>query len=190
LRAAGQPISWRHLTNSAGLMDRAEVKDGQDFNVVRPGLMLYGAYPAERLAGVADLRPVLSWKTSVTHLKKVGPGVPVSYGGTWTTPRESLIATLPVGYADGYSRRLSNRGEVLVRGVRAKVVGTVCMDMCMADVTHVPHVSLHDEVVLLGRQGRECVSAAEIAQKCDTISYEVMCAVSARVPRAVVQQRR
>jgi alanine racemase len=188
LRAAGHPISWRHISNSAAAMDLPEVKDGTGFNLVRPGIMLYGEYPAERLAAVARLEPVLTWKTSITHLKTLGPGVPVSYGGIWTTPRESLIATLPVGYADGYNRRMSNRGEVLVRGVRAKVVGTVCMDMCMVDVTHIPGVSVHDEVVLLGRQGEQCVSALELAQKCETIPYEVLCAVGARVPRAVVQR--
>ena len=190
LRTAGHPLSWRHISNSAAALDLSEVKDGEEFNLVRPGLMLYGEYPAEALRARTSLEPVLTWKTSITHLKKVDPGQAVSYGGTWTAPRESLIATLPVGYADGYSRHMSNRGEVLVRGKRARIVGTVCMDMCMVDVTAVPGVSMHDEVVLLGRQGEEAVTAQELAQKCDTIPYEVLCGVGARVPRAVVKRRR
>jgi len=190
LRAAGHPLGWRHISNSAAAMDLPEVKDGTEFNLVRPGIMLYGEYPAERLRQVAQLEPVLTWKTSITHLKNVGPGVAISYGGTWTTPRPSVIATLPVGYADGYSRHMSNKGEVLVRGQRARIVGAVCMDICMIDVTHIPGVSVHDEVVLLGRQGEDVVTAQEFAQKCDTIPYEILCGVGARVPRAVVQRRR
>ncbi len=190
LRAAGHPIRWRHIANSAGAMDLDDAKDGRDFNLVRPGLMLYGEAPSERLRALAALQPVLSWKTSIAHLKRLGAGQPVSYGGTWTAPRESLIATLPVGYADGFSRKHSNRGVVLVRGRRAKVVGSVCMDMCMVDVTDVPQVSLHDEVVLLGRQGDEQLSAQELARTCETIPYEILCSVGARVPRAVVQRAR
>lgn len=190
LRAAGHPIRWRHIANSAGAMDLADAKDGREFNLVRPGLILYGEAPSERLRAAAALQPVLSWKTSVAHLKRLGPGQPVSYGGTWTAPRESLIATLPVGYADGFSRRHSNRGEVLVRGRRAKVVGAVCMDMCMVDVTEIAGVSVHDEVVLLGCQGEERLSAEELARTCETIPYEILCSVGARVPRAVVRRSR
>jgi alanine racemase len=113
--------------------------------------------------------------------------VAVSYGGTWTSPRDSVIATLPVGYADGYNRMLSNRAEVLVRGRRAPVVGTVCMDMCMVDVTAIPEASLHDEVVLLGRQGEQEISARELAAICGTIPYEILTSVGTRVPRAVIQ---
>lgn len=188
IRTAGFPIPWRHISNSAGAIDLDEVKDGAEFNLVRPGLILYGEYPAERLRSACQLEPVLSWKTSITHLKRVGPGVPISYGGTWTTRRDSLIATLPVGYADGWPRRLSNRGEVLVRGRRTPVVGNVCMDMCMVDVTDVPGVALHDEVVLLGRQGREAITAQEMAERCETIPYEILTSVGARVPRVAVQK--
>jgi alanine racemase len=186
LRAAGHPIGWRHISNSAAAMDIPDVKDGAEFNLVRPGILLYGEYPAEWLRERCTLQPVLSWKTSITHLKRLGPGVPISYGGTWSTPRESVIAVVPVGYADGYNRKLSNRGEVLVRGRRAKVVGNVCMDMCMVDVTGVPGVSVHDEVVLLGRQGGDMISAREFATLCETIPYEILTSVGARVPRAVV----
>lgn len=188
LRDAGHPVRWRHLGNSAGVLGLDEANDGLELNLVRPGLMLYGQYPSERLWPAASLQPVLSWKTSIAHLKRLGPGSPVSYNGTWTTPRESLIATLPVGYGDGFSRRHSNRGEVLVRGRRAPVVGTVCMDMCMIDVTAIPGVGLHDEVVLLGRQGNALLGAHELARTCETISYEILCAVGARVPRAIVRR--
>ncbi len=188
LRSAGHPVRWRHLANSAGAMGLDETKDGLELNLVRPGLMLYGQYPSERLRSAASLQPVLSWKTSIAHLKRLGPGLQVSYNGTWTTPRESLIATLPVGYADGFSRRHSNCGQVLVRGRRAPVVGTVCMDMCLIDVTEIPGVSLHDEVVLLGRQGDAFLGAHELAETCGTISYEVLCGVGARVPRVVVRR--
>jgi alanine racemase len=153
--------------------------------MVRPGIMLYGLYPAAWLRGTAALEPVLAWKTAVIHIKRVAAGTPISYGSTWRAPRESVIATLPMGYADGYSRRYSNRAQVLVRGRRANVVGRVCMDMSMADVTDIPDVRVGDEVVLLGEQGEERISAEELADLAQTIHYEVICAVGARVPRVV-----
>jgi alanine racemase len=174
---------WRHLSNSAGVLSLPEVRDGAELNLVRPGLMLYGPIPSPWLAGAVRLQPVLSWKTAVTHLKWVPRGTPVSYGGTWVASRESLIATLPVGYADGYSRRYSNRAEVLIRGRRARIAGRVCMDMCMVDVTDTPGVALGDEAVLLGAQGAERIWADDLAKLADTISYEVLCAIGARVPR-------
>jgi alanine racemase len=183
LRQAGAPLTYRHISNSAGVMDLPEARDGKEFNLVRPGIMLYGHYPADRFRATTQLRPVLTWKTAVVQVKSVSSGVPISYGGKFVTRRPSRIATLPVGYADGYSRRLTNVGEVLVRGKRAPIAGTVCMDMCMADVTDIPGVDVGDEVVLLGRQGEAVVSADEIAQKCGTIHYEVLCGISARVPR-------
>jgi alanine racemase len=134
------------------------------------------------------LEPVLSWKTSVVHLKTVPAGTPISYGSTWTAPRPSRIATLPVGYADGWSRLLSNRGAVLVRGRRAPIVGRVCMDLCMVDVTDLPRVELGDEVVLIGRQGTEVQDAHQLAALESTIAYDVLCAIGARVPRVVVGQ--
>jgi alanine racemase len=125
----------------------------------------------------------MTLKTRIHFLKSVSPGTRISYGGTFVTKRESLIATLPIGYADGYSRHLSNRGEVLIRGVRAPVVGKVCMDLIMADVTDIPNVKVGDEVVLIGKQGRERVTVEEIAEKADSISYEVFCLIGKRVPR-------
>jgi alanine racemase len=125
----------------------------------------------------------MSLVTAVAFLKTVPPGTPLSYGGTFTTARESRIATLPVGYADGWRRGLSNRGAVLVGGRRAPLVGTICMDLCLADVTDVPEVRVGDEVVLIGRQGTEEIRVAEVAAHCGTISYEIFCGIGRRVPR-------
>lgn len=183
LRAAGFSPRWRHLSNSAGLVALPEVRDGLELNLVRPGLALYGLLPAPWLRPPRLLEPVLSWKTAVVHLKSVPAGTPISYGSTWTAPRPSRIATLPVGYADGWSRLLSNRGSVLVRGRRAPIVGRVCMDLCMVDVTDLPEVEMGDEVVLLGSQGTETQDAHALASLQGTIAYEVLCAISARVPR-------
>ncbi|MBX5482075.1 MAG: alanine racemase [Myxococcaceae bacterium] len=185
MRRHGIDPSFRHLSNSAGVLDRPEVRDGLELNLVRPGIMLYGLTPASWLSSRAPLRPVLSWRTAITHLKTVPRGTPISYGSTWTAPRESVIATLPVGYADGYARSFSNRADVLVRGRRAKIAGRVCMDMMMVDVTDVPGVSMGDEVILIGAQGNERITADELAALSGTIHYEVLCAVAARVPRVV-----
>jgi len=181
-----------HATNSAGTLRLPDVR--QDLS--RPGILLYGylSYgpeldaPAAARDAAARLRPALSWRTAVVHLKEVPAGTRISYGGHWGASRPSRIATLPVGYADGYDRRLSGRpgfgrAEVLVRGRRAPVVGTVCMDMIMVDVTGVPGAALGDEVVLLGAQGAERIDADELARRAGTISYEILCGISRRVPR-------
>ncbi|MBI3182913.1 MAG: alanine racemase [Myxococcales bacterium] len=183
LRRRGIEPRWRHLANSAAVLELPEACEGLELNLVRPGIMLYGLSPAGWLASRAELRPVLSWKTAVIHLKTVPAGTPVSYGGTWVAPRESRIATLPVGYADGYSRAFSGRAAVLVRGRRAPIVGRVCMDLCMADVTEIGEVEVGDEVVLLGQQGGLGVSAEELARLAGTIHYEVVCGIAGRVSR-------
>jgi len=187
MRAAGFDPRWRHLSNSAGLLALPEARDGLEMNLARPGLALYGLAPAPWLRPPRVLEPVLGWKTAVVHVKSVPTGTPISYGSTWTAPRPSRIATLPVGYADGWSRLLSNRGTVLVRGKRAPIVGRVCMDLCMVDVTDVPGVEVGDEVVLVGRQGTEVQDAHQLAALQNTIAYDVLCAVGARVPRVVVE---
>jgi alanine racemase len=180
LDADGIAIPVRHAANSAAVLDFPRAL----FTMVRPGLMLYGYNPLEKGATLqADLQPVLSLVTRIAFLKKVPAGVPVSYGRTFVTGRESIIATLPIGYADGYSRGLSNKAEVLVRGVRAPIVGRVCMDMCMIDVTDIPGVTEGEDVVLIGSQGSERITADEIAAKTGTIAYEVLCGISSRVPR-------
>lgn len=152
-------------------------------NLVRPGIMLYGSYPSPMFQGLIQLKPVMTLKTCIYFLKSVPPGSRISYGGTFVTRRESLIATLPIGYADGYNRHLSNRGQVLVRGKRAPIIGKVCMDFIMVDVTDIPNVSMGDEVVLMGQQGKEQITAEEIADKINSVSYEVFCSVGKRVPR-------
>jgi alanine racemase len=187
MRGEGYAPSYRHLSNSAGVLDLPEVRDGLELNLLRPGLMLYGVAPAAHLRTVLSLRPVLSWKTAVTHVKAVPAGTPISYGSTWVAQRPSMIATLPVGYADGYVRRYSSRAEVLVRGQRARIAGRVCMDMCLVDVTDVPGVAVGDEVVLLGQQGKEAITADELAGLGETIPYEVLCGVGARVPRVAIE---
>jgi alanine racemase len=186
MRTAGFDPRWRHLSNSAGLLALPEARDGVEMNLARPGLALYGLQPAPWLRPPRTLEPVLSWKTAVVHLKSVPAGTPISYGSTWTAARPSRIATLPVGYADGWSRLLSNRGAVLVRGRRTPIVGRVCMDLCMVDVTDVPGVEVGDEVVLIGRQGSEVQDAHQLAALQSTIAYDVLCAIGARVPRVVV----
>ena len=183
MKAMGFPLELAHLANSAATLD---VKESHH-EMVRPGLMLYGSAPAPRFAGLADLRPALTWATGVSHLKTVPAGTPISYGHKWTARRESLIATLPVGYADGYRRSLTNRSEVLVAGRRVPQVGTVCMDMMMIDATDAANeVREGSEVILLGAQGAERIDAWEMAQRCDTIAYEIFCAIGARVPRTEV----
>jgi alanine racemase len=170
---------YEHLANSAAIIE----KSPDFFNLVRPGIMLYGAYPSERFKQLIDLKPVMSLKTKIVSHKKVAKGTSISYGRTFTCKKESLIATLPIGYADGYSRSLSNRGEVLIRERKASIVGVVCMDMVMVDVTEVPGVSLGDDVILMGSQGDEKITAEAIAKKAGTISYEILCDISPRVPR-------
>ena len=173
----------RHIANSAATIDLPP----SFCNVLRPGLMLYGAYPSYRFAEKIHLKPVMSLKTEIMQIKSVPAGYSISYKRTFVTQRDSVIATLPIGYADGYSRLLSNRGAALIGGEKAPVVGTVCMDMTMVDVTKVPNVHVGDEAVLIGRQGDKEISADEMADKIGTISYEVFCGVSKRVPRIYIK---
>lgn len=179
LRTDGYDPRWVHLANSAAVITLPEAY----FTMVRPGIMLYGVPPSSEMAARIDLKPCLTWKTAVLQLKKVPKGASISYGQTFVTKRESWIASLPVGYADGYHRLLSNRGSVLVKGKRAPVAGRVCMDLTMIDVTDIAGVRQGDEVVLLGKQGEETISADEMAGWADTISYEILTSISGRVPR-------
>lgn len=181
LHDAGISPAVHHLANSAALM-RGLLRPG---DYVRAGIVLYGAEPQG--LGTSRLEPILRWRTEIVRLKDLPAGHAIGYGGTFHTARPSRIATLPVGYADGYARRLSNRSEVLVRGQRAPVVGQVSMDLMMVDVTGVQGVAAGDEVVLIGRQGNEEISAAELAAISETISYEVFCRINGRVPRVYVQ---
>ncbi len=205
LKKDGITIPYQHIANSAALISFKT----NLFNMARPGIMLYGYTPflnppispdnppispfikggqkgdLEKggKGGGLNLIPVMSLKTRIMHLKKVPAGACISYGRTFTTNRESVIATLPVGYADGYSRRLSSKGSVIVRGKIAPIVGRVCMDMTMIDVTDVEGAAINDEAVLIGRQGDNAITADDIAKLTDTISYEVLCCIGKRVPR-------
>jgi alanine racemase len=179
IRAAGFAPVHTHLANSAALFSR----EISECNLVRPGIVLYGGLPAAHFAGRLDLKPVMSFRTSVAQLKTVPAGTGISYGHRFRASRPTTLAAIPVGYADGYSRHLSNQGEVLVRGARATVAGTVCMDWTLIDVSHIPGVAVGDQVTLLGRDNGSVVTADEWAQKVGSISYEVFCQVSKRVPR-------
>jgi alanine racemase len=170
---------YLHMANSATLTTLPSCSG----NLVRPGIMLYGSYPSPMFQDLIQLKPVMTLKTCIHFLKSVPPRTKIGYGGTFITKRESLIATLPIGYADGYSRHLSNQGEVLIRGKRAPIVGKVCMDFIMVDVTEIPSVSSGDEAILMGKQGKEQITAEEIAEKIDSIPYEVLCLIGKRVPR-------
>ena len=179
LRAAGIGVQLTHFANSAATITLPAAY----FDMVRPGIMLYGVYPSPEMAKQIDLKPVLAWKTAILQLKKVPAGTAISYGQTFVTKRESWIATLPVGYADGYPRLLSDRGVALVRGQRVPVVGRVCMDLTMLDVTDIRNVQQGDEVVLLGRQVDAVISADAMAAWANTISYEILTSIGVRVPR-------
>jgi alanine racemase len=180
VHAAGIHIPFRHAANSAALLGIPEAR----FDLVRPGIMLYGCHPRGAAHGPEPrLRPALRLRTAISQLKDVARGASLSYGRTFVAPRDLRVATIPVGYADGCGRLLSNRGQVLVRGRRAPIVGRVCMDMALVDVTGVPDACLGDEAVLIGRQGAEEISADEVAELQGTISYEVLCRIGPRVPR-------
>jgi alanine racemase len=181
-----------HSANSAGLLRYPESR----FNLVRPGISLYGSFPSPVLKPVLDmiknnnypaLRPVMSWKTKIIQVQTLRKGVPLSYGGSYITKKnKSRIAILPVGYADGLNRRLSNKMEFLVKGMRVKQIGTICMDMCLIDVTELPSVEMGEEVVILGSQGKDNIPIEELADKAETIPYEIFCGISKRVPRVYV----
>jgi alanine racemase len=161
-----------HVANSAGLLNYKESL----FNGVRPGIILYGARPSEdEISADIDIKPVMSLKTRLVQIRNIKAGSPIGYSRTFTTKRDSIIGTIPVGYANGYSRALSNKAQVLVRGKRVPQVGTVCMDISMIDLTDIPEAALGDEVVLFGRQGEGYISVDEVAGWGDTIPYEFLC---------------
>lgn len=179
LERGGIAIPLRHTANSAAVIDMEE----SHMEMVRPGIMLYGYLPSPIFSSRVDLRPVMTLKTRIVHLKSVPPKTGISYGRTFITGRETLVATLPVGYADGFSRALSNVGQVIMRGKRAPVIGRVCMDMTMVDVTDVPGVQPGDEAILIGGEGDNRITAEDIAAWTGTIPYEVLCGIGERVQR-------
>ncbi len=172
-------IPLRHASNSIATID---VKRSH-LNLVRPGLIIYGMYPKPTFSKMIKLKPSLSLKTRIVYIKDAPPGRSISYGRTFITQKHTRIATLPIGYADGLIRNLSNKAEVLVKGERAPVVGKVTMDQTMIDVGGIRGVRVGDEVVIIGRQGRDEIRAEKMARLAGTIAYEVVCSISNRVPR-------
>jgi alanine racemase len=182
IKDAGIKIPLQHAANSAAILNLPE----SHLDLARPGIILYGINPLEGRPSSIILKPALSWKAKITYIKQVPMGTGISYGRTHITRESAWIATLPLGYADGLSRAFSNKGEVLIRGQRAPILGRVCMDQCMVDVSHIEGIQLGDEAVLIGSQGRERLSAEEIAKKIGTIGYEVVCNIGKRVPRVYI----
>lgn len=179
LHSRGVTIRLRHLDNSAGVMN-FHCK----YELVRSGIVTYGMYPSTEVdPSVLDLRPALRWESRITHLKTLEPGREIGYGGTYTTTRPTRVATVPVGYADGYRRNLSGRFYVLIRGKKAPILGRICMDQMMVDVTEIPDAALNDTVVLVGKSGDLNISVDEIAAQGDSFNYEFVCGISRRVPR-------
>lgn len=169
----------RHAANSAAIITFPD----SHLDMVRAGIAMYGLSPSAAMAGSADVKPALSLKTRISFIKDVPAGQGISYGLAFVTKKASRIATLPLGYADGYSRLLSNKTEVLVKGKRVANTGTICMDQFMVDVSDVPGAETGDECILIGQSGADRITAEDLAAKLGTINYEIVCAVSARVPR-------
>ncbi len=182
LRREGHEIPIRHVANSAAMLSLPEAA----YDMVRVGGIMYGLSPLGTVAPEKPWVPALSFHTRVSYVKLVGPGTPVSYGATYVTSGREIIATLPVGYADGYPRALSNVGEVLIGGERCPVVGRVCMDQTMVSLPADSDVRVGDEVTLIGAQGGNRIFAEELAKAAGTIGYEIVCAISKRVPRVYV----
>jgi alanine racemase len=179
ITAGGFRVPLIHAANSAGAVRFPEAH----FSLVRPGIMLYGYHTLPASVAAPELKPVLTLRTTIAQLRIVQPGHKVSYNGTFSAKTPTKIAILPIGYADGLSRHLSNRGCVLIRGQRAPIAGIVCMDMVMVDVTRIAEATIGDEAVVIGRQGDEQITADDIAKLTGTIAYEVLCTIGPRVPR-------
>lgn len=179
IRQRGLILPLVHTANSAAIVRFVK----SHFSLVRPGIMLYGYHTLPDTVPAPDLKPVLSLRTTIAQLRTIPRGGTVSYNGTFVATRPTRIAVLPIGYADGYNRRLSHRGSVLIQGRRAPIIGLVCMDMIMVDVTGLAPVQVGETVTLIGQQGEESIWADEVAGWIDTIPYEVLCGIGSRVPR-------
>ena len=176
-------IPIRHLDNSAGVMNFAE-----HYEMVRAGIVTYGMYPSNEVSPeLLDIAPALEWVTHISHIKQLPAGCPIGYGGTFVTEKPTTVATLPVGYADGYQRSLSNRFYVLVGGRKAPILGRICMDQMMVDVTDIPGLSVGTPVTLIGKNGDFTISVEEISAVADSFNYEFVCGISRRVPRLYYQ---
>lgn len=187
LKERGVEIPLRHCANSAAIIDM----DRSHFNMVRAGIIMCGLYPSDEVeTDRISLLPALEWKSEIVYIKTVPAGTPVSYGWTCFTERETRIATVPVGYADGYLRNLSNKGDVLIRGKRARILGRVCMDQMMVDVTDIPEAEEGDGVTLIGRDGEERISVEELAERSGGFHYEIICGIGMRVPRVYLKNKK
>ncbi len=175
----GIEVPYRHSANSIATIAMKKAH----LNLVRPGIVMYGMYPKRSFLRKVHLKPAMSLKTRIVFLKKTQPGMSISYGRTYITQKPTVIATLPIGYADGYGRILSNKAKVLVKGEKAPVVGKVTMDQTMIDVGHIEGVKMGDEVVLIGKQAASEIRCEELARLAGTIPYEIVCSISNRVPR-------
>ena len=183
----GVRVNIRHIANSAAIMELPETH----FEAVRPGIIIYGYYPSEEVdKNRLSLKPAMELKTNVVHIKEMKNGEFISYGRKFQCKRKSLIATLPVGYADGFTRMLSNKDKVIINGEFANIVGRICMDQCMVDITDIPDVKVGDEVVLMGESNGKSITADDIAGMLGTINYEVICMISKRVPRVYVSNEK
>lgn len=179
----GISFRYKHCSNSASIM---ELKCA-NMDLVRCGITLYGLYPSDEVRKDIAMKPAMSLHSTIVHVKELGPGAQISYGGTFITTREkTVVATIPVGYADGYPRTLSSKGCVLIRGKRAPILGRVCMDQMMVDVTDIPDARDYDPVVLIGEQGEERITAEELGDLSGRFNYELVCDISERVPRVYV----
>lgn len=184
LGEAGVKIPLHHCSNSAGIIRMPEA----NLSIVRAGITIYGIYPSSEVErDIVRLTPAMELKSHVTFVKDVMPGTPISYGGTYVADKRLRVATIPVGYADGYPRQLSNRGWVLIHGKKAPILGRVCMDQFMVNVTEINDVRKGDEVTLIGRDGDEFISIEEIGDLCGRFSYEFACDISPRVPRVYIK---
>ena len=179
LQAKGVQIPIRHMDNSAGLMNF-----DHHYDMVRSGIVTYGMYPSSDVSPqLLQLKPALQWLSRITHVKTLEAGREISYGGTYVTTKPTRVATIPVGYADGYRRSLSGKFYVLIHGKKAPILGRICMDQMMVDVTDIPEAKLNDRVVLVGRSGDEEITMEAIAAAADSFNYEMVCGISRRVPR-------
>ena len=183
LKRRGIHIPIRHLDNSAGLMNFEN-----HYEMVRSGIVTYGMYPSEEVnPQLMQLEPALQFLSRVSHIKTLPAGREISYGGTYVTTKPTKVATVPVGYADGYRRQLSGKFHVLIRGKKAPILGRICMDQMMVDVTHISDIDINDKVVLVGRSGDEVITMEEIAEAAGSFNYEFVCGISRRVPRIYTQ---
>ncbi|MCI5872244.1 MAG: alanine racemase [Roseburia sp.] len=187
LEERGVSIPIHHCSNSAAIVEVPEA----NMDLVRAGITMYGLWPSPEVdKNRIDLKPALSLVTHVAYVKELEAGREISYGGTYTTTKKQMIATIPVGYADGYARTLSNKGDVLIHGQRAPICGRVCMDQFMVDVTHIPDVKTGDKVTLIGKDGDEQITMEELGERADRFNYEFVCDLGKRIPRVYLQNGR